>query len=801
MRILYLNADRGIPVRGHKGAAVHVRALTDALVQAGHIVTIFTPRPGPADGPAPLAQIVHCPLPELETAHGLHGLNGSEDLEPARAGLLTEPAGFTAHHQAQAYAGVLADAALAWLADNPCDAIYERYSLWSDAGARLRAATGLPLVLEVNAPLRAEAARHRTLDDDALAAQVEATQFAAADHLAVVSQPLADYVIAHGADPARVHVVPNAVDPQHFHPAVRGGEVRERYGLHGRTVLGFAGRMRPWHDGPTLLRAFTRLHASDPTYHLLLVGEMDPELLAAVEAAGLVHDVTCTGPVPHEEVPQHLAAMDVAVSSHAAAEAGETFYFSPLKLFEYLACGVPTVAADVGQPAELIRPGHNGYLYPPGDDAALAAAIGSLVQDPAHARDVAWNGAALVLQEYTWALNAARVTGWLAESGGSRYAADGYSTDGRSATAHFGAAGPALPILDAKLRQRLYRATRPDLAAPLLARQLPGFRKKGLLDLERLEVVGVLKYKPGRRCVLAYALHGRHRETGQAVLRQAVGKVFRDERGERLLALQERLYRHGFGPDAPDGIDVPQPLAYIPEMRMLLQARVPGETLDALALRGGVGPQAARAGQALAKLHSSRAFALPSGNGHGAPRDAVQLKPYALADELRGLEDYTARLAQDRPDALPAVQALRAALLDWAATLPAPPVTTPLHRDFYYSQVLYDGPHLHLIDFDLLAQGDPAIDVANFSAHLAYLGLEQTGDVRRLAGEAARFLAAYCAAMTPDPTFAQRVAFYQAATWFRLLNVVAPRPAVRHLFEPLLAHTEAALRQPVPVLV
>ena len=233
MRILYLSADRGIPVRGHKGAAVHVRALADALVQAGHTVTIFTPRPGPADGPAPLAEIVHCPLPEQGAGHGLHGLHGSEEID----------------YQAQAYTGVLVDAALAWLAENPCDAIYERYSLWSDAGARLRAAAGLPFVLEVNAPLRAEAARHRTLDDDELAARIEAAQFAAADHVAAVSQPLADYVIAHGADPARVHVVPNAVDPQHFHPAVRGGDVRERYGLHGRTVVGFAGRMRPFRFG------------------------------------------------------------------------------------------------------------------------------------------------------------------------------------------------------------------------------------------------------------------------------------------------------------------------------------------------------------------------------------------------------------------------------------------------------------------------------------------------------------------------------------------------------------------------
>ena len=59
LKILYLSADRGIPVRGDKGAAVHVRALSDALVRAGHDVTIVTPRRGPENGPEPDARLRH----------------------------------------------------------------------------------------------------------------------------------------------------------------------------------------------------------------------------------------------------------------------------------------------------------------------------------------------------------------------------------------------------------------------------------------------------------------------------------------------------------------------------------------------------------------------------------------------------------------------------------------------------------------------------------------------------------------------------------------------------------------------
>jgi aminoglycoside phosphotransferase (APT) family kinase protein len=124
-----------------------------------------------------------------------------------------------------------------------------------------------------------------------------------------------------------------------------------------------------------------------------------------------------------------------------------------------------------------------------------------------------------------------------------------------------------------------------------------------------------------------------------------------------------------------------------------------------------------------------------------------------LADELRGLDDYTARLAAVRPDDLPLIEALRAGLLAWAERLPEAETAVPLHRDFYYSQVLFAGLRLHLIDFDLMALGDPAVDVANFTAHLAYLGLEQFNDLARFDQDIADFLAVYQALSPLTPRF------------------------------------------------
>ncbi len=757
MNILFLCADRGVPIRGHKGAAVHVRAMVDAFAELGHRVTLLTPRPGPEDGPAPRGRLVHVPMPPAPT----------EIADPVAA----------REARSQAVVPALFQRAQEVLAQEPHSLIYERHSLWSDVGARLAETTGVPFVLEVNAPLREEAARYRQLTDPHRARQVERRQFQAATAIAVVSEPLREYVIRQGAAPERVHVLPNGVDPVRFHPAVRGGAIRHRYGLGGKIVVGFAGRARPWHDLPTLFRAFRRLWMEDPRYHLLLVGQMPPDLPARLAVLGLDEAVTLTGPVPHHQVPEHLAAMDVAVSPHADLE---DFYFSPLKLYEYLACGVPTVAADLGQSARLLWDNQAGLLYPPGDDQALARCIRWLVTHPAEARQLAWQGAVRVLEDHTWQGNARQVLRWAhleapppsrRPSGPSRKA-------------------PSLPILDWKLRQRLYRATRPDLAGTFLAQALPAFGKRGPERLVRVEAIHVLKYKPGRRCVLGYELMGRRRGSREPTHHRVIGKVFRDERGRRLDRLQRLLWENGFGPDARDGIHVAEPLGYAPKMRMQLQAWVQGRTLNQLVRVQDIRPTMAQTAQGLAKFHSLP-VPLPV-NGDGP----VTLKRYGVAEEVANLDRFLQELTQVRPSFAREATRLRDALQQWASRLPPPPAATPIHRDFYYSQVLVqDRGRLTLIDFDLMALGDPALDVANFAAHLVFLGMEKLGDAQALVPAGRLFLESYVRCREPEPSFWDRFRFYQAATFFRLLKVVAPRPRLVRLFDDVHGHVLAALER------
>jgi glycosyltransferase involved in cell wall biosynthesis len=170
------------------------------------------------------------------------------------------------------------------------------------------------------------------------------------------------------------------VDTKRFHPGVDGVHIRSKCGLGDNYVVGFAGSLKSWHGVGVLVSAW--MQAAKPGWSLLLVGE-GPELARlATQAAQPGHRgrVVFTGAISHDEMPEYVAAMDVAVAPYRSIPG---FYFSPLKLYEYLAMGKAVVASGIGQVRKVVRHGENGLLVPPGDADALGAALSLLGGDPA----------------------------------------------------------------------------------------------------------------------------------------------------------------------------------------------------------------------------------------------------------------------------------------------------------------------------------------------------------------------------------------------------------------------------------
>jgi glycosyltransferase involved in cell wall biosynthesis len=289
------------------------------------------------------------------------------------------------------------------------DFIYERYCLLNTAGLELARYLGVPLVLEVNSPLVLEQQRMRGLSLPAVARAAERLLFTSADHVIVVSEWLRQYVIDEGADPNRVSVVPNAADPDLFCPRLEPSTLRRQLGWNDRFVVGFVGSMKSWHGISTLLEALQILGGTESRFRALLVGSGPelPGLQQEAEQRGLGDSVHLTGAMPHEMVPDAVDAMDVTVAPYAPDADG---YFSPVKLFEYMAMARPVVAARVGQVEEVIEHGRTGWLYTPGDARQLAELIRLIADDPRLCRQAGTAARERVLAQHTWQRNAERVT-------------------------------------------------------------------------------------------------------------------------------------------------------------------------------------------------------------------------------------------------------------------------------------------------------------------------------------------------------------------------------------------------------
>jgi glycosyltransferase involved in cell wall biosynthesis len=368
MRVAYVCADRGVPVFGHKGCSVHVQEVIRALTGRGARVEVFARR---CEGEPP---------PGLEPIR-LHRLPALPKADPT----VREQAALAANHGTRELLE----------RQGAFDLVYERYSLWSFAGMEYAWDRGIPGLLEVNAPLIDEQAEYRTLVDRASAEWVAERAFTAAAAVLAVSDTVATYVESFPAARGRVHVVPNGVNPGRFRPGLAPALASEP----GTLTIGFAGSLKPWHGLATLAEAFARLRRGD--VRLLIVGDGPGrvELEADLAARGLRSAAHFAGAVPPGDVPSWLVSMDVAVAPYPPLE---RFYFSPLKVYEYLATGLPVVVSRVGQVEDVIRHEVSGLLVPPGDAAALAAAIERLRLDPGLRARLGQAARATVLRGHTW---------------------------------------------------------------------------------------------------------------------------------------------------------------------------------------------------------------------------------------------------------------------------------------------------------------------------------------------------------------------------------------------------------------
>ena len=364
-------------IASRDGQSVHIEELTAALAAIGHEIVII--------GPAGWTQT---------------GFGGSSALVdrikrslPGAAYELLEIA-----YNLRAFVRL----ALAVRRHRP-DVIYERFSLFLFAGIWVRRLTGIPLLLEVNAPLFEERARNDGLRLHALGRWAQGMLWARADRVLPVTEVLAGMIRGYAVPAARIAVIPNGIDPARFAHTPATSDAQQSLGLKPGLVLGFTGFIRGWN---ALERIIDLIAGQGGPLQLLIVGDGPArgELLAHAQKRQVADRVTITGIVERDGIAGHVAAFDIAVLP------GLTLYSSPLKLFEYMALGRAIVAPDTPNIREILTDGQDALLFQLDRPGAMEQAVLRLAAD-ADLRHRLGHAARLRIDtgQLTWAHNAGRV--------------------------------------------------------------------------------------------------------------------------------------------------------------------------------------------------------------------------------------------------------------------------------------------------------------------------------------------------------------------------------------------------------
>lgn len=266
---------------------------------------------------------------------------------------------------------------------------------------------GIPVVYEIRAFWEDAAVDHGTTTEGSLryraTRKLETRAIQQADHVFTICEGLRADILTRGIPADKVTVIPNAVDIASFNLASPPDPgLQDRWGLTGKTVIGFVGSFYAYEGLDLLLEALPAIIEKQRDIRVLLVGggPQEANLRLQAERLGLKEVVVFAGRVPHEDVSRYYDLIDILAYPRHPIRLTELV--TPLKPLEAMAQGQLFVASDVGGHKELVEHNRTGILFKAGDRDALAQAIVELLSNPWRWPELRANGRQFVESVRNW---------------------------------------------------------------------------------------------------------------------------------------------------------------------------------------------------------------------------------------------------------------------------------------------------------------------------------------------------------------------------------------------------------------
>lgn len=228
-----------------------------------------------------------------------------------------------------------------------------------------------------------------------------------ADAVIAVTQGIKDHLIDYGVNENRIRVIENGANIELFKPikddnALKG--IKNRLHINdNESVVMFVGNLAPWQGIEYLLHAVPLIVEENPKTKFLIVGDgiMKNKLESLTKELNIKRSVIFTGSIPYESVPEYMNLSDICVAPFIRTR-NESIGLSPLKIYEYLACGKPVVASDIRGVGTLLEGSNSGIPVIPDAHGELAGAIIKLLNDGQLREQMGNNGRELVVNNYSW---------------------------------------------------------------------------------------------------------------------------------------------------------------------------------------------------------------------------------------------------------------------------------------------------------------------------------------------------------------------------------------------------------------